>query len=194
MRYTAAYRGQLVVVEDIAHRSALGRLQAHRAEARLRACWSVPLIAKNGRVLGTFATYHDRPYRPHPLDFAVINRLASYMAIAIQRSQLHADLIAARDNAEAASQSKSQFLANMSHELRTPLNAILGFSEIIANQSFGPEAQPRYVEYANDIHDSGNLSALADQRRSRRRAGRGRNCINREACGIVTVIEEQSNT
>ncbi|MBC8242415.1 MAG: PAS domain S-box protein, partial [Alphaproteobacteria bacterium] len=40
--------------------------------------------------------------------------------------------------AEIANRSKSEFLANMSHELRTPLNAILGFSEIIAKETFGP--------------------------------------------------------
>ena len=31
----------------------------------------------------------------------------------------------------------------MSHELRTPLNAILGFSEIIAQECFGPVGNRR---------------------------------------------------
>jgi signal transduction histidine kinase len=43
----------------------------------------------------------------------------------------------------------------MSHELRTPLNAILGFSEILKHEMAGPLGQPRYREYATDIHDSG---------------------------------------
>jgi len=43
----------------------------------------------------------------------------------------------------------------MSHELRTPLNAILGFSEIIAQECFGPVGSQRYKEYAGDIHSSG---------------------------------------
>jgi two-component system cell cycle sensor histidine kinase PleC len=60
-----------------------------------------------------------------------------------------------RFEAETANASKTAFLANMSHELRTPLNAILGFSEIIAQECFGPAGSPRYKEYANDIHASG---------------------------------------
>jgi PAS domain S-box-containing protein len=61
------------------------------------------------------------------------------------------------DQAEFANRSKSEFLANMSHELRTPLNAIIGFSEIIKDQLFGPVGNKQYVEYAQDIHDSGGL-------------------------------------
>jgi len=60
--------------------------------------------------------------------------------------------LAASTEANAA---KSQFLANMSHELRTPLNAVIGFSEIIRDQSLGPQAMANYREYANDIHAAG---------------------------------------
>jgi two-component system, cell cycle sensor histidine kinase PleC len=57
--------------------------------------------------------------------------------------------------AEEASRAKGAFLANMSHELRTPLNAINGFSEILANELFGPLGKPEYVRYAGDILASG---------------------------------------
>ena len=63
----------------------------------------------------------------------------------------------AKEMAEDATLEKSNFLAIMSHELRTPLNAIIGFSEIIAKEILGPVGKPKYLEYAEDIHNSGGL-------------------------------------
>ncbi len=83
------------------------------------------------------------------------------LAARFAHEDLGKELAAARDEAvqkrveaESANRSKTAFLANMSHELRTPLNAIIGFSEIISSQALGPD-NPRYPEYAGDIHISG---------------------------------------
>jgi PAS domain S-box-containing protein len=76
-------------------------------------------------------------------------------------------LVAAKEEAEVASRSKTEFLANMSHELRTPLNAIIGFSQVMAEEVLGPLGSPRYGGYARDIaasaqHLLGIISDILD--------------------------------
>ena len=72
-------------------------------------------------------------------------------------------LIKAKEEAERGSRFKDQFLSTMSHELRTPLNAVLGFSDLLADERFGPlnERQKRYIAH---IHTGGRhlLSLIND--------------------------------
>jgi two-component system, cell cycle sensor histidine kinase PleC len=70
------------------------------------------------------------------------------------RKQAELALVAAKEEAELASRSKTEFLANMSHELRTPLNAIIGFSQVMADEVLGPLGSARYAGYARDIGSS----------------------------------------
>ncbi|MGD9649797.1 MAG: PAS domain-containing sensor histidine kinase [Dongiaceae bacterium] len=71
------------------------------------------------------------------------------------RKRAERDLRIAKEQAEIANRTKSIFLATVSHELRTPLNAVIGFSDVIRHEMFGPLGSPRYLDYAQDIHDSG---------------------------------------
>ncbi len=66
------------------------------------------------------------------------------------------ELTNARKEAERASNQKTEFLARISHEIRTPLNAIIGFSELMADEKFGPIGNDRYRDYLRDINRSGN--------------------------------------
>ena len=68
------------------------------------------------------------------------------------QKRLEADLIQAKDAADAANRAKSSFLANMSHELRTPLNGIMGFAQILETD---PDSKEKQKELANSIHRSG---------------------------------------
>ncbi len=54
-----------------------------------------------------------------------------YFSTEVIVNERTAQLLSAKNMAEASSQAKSRFISNISHELRTPLNGILGFTQIL---------------------------------------------------------------
>jgi len=84
---TAAYRRRPVVVEDIATDPLWDDYRQLALPFGLRACWSLPILAVDGTVYGTFALYYGQPRRPGPEQMALIERAASVAAIAILRQR-----------------------------------------------------------------------------------------------------------
>lgn len=92
--------------------------------------------------------------------------------------------------AELANKAKSEFLAAMSHDLRTPLNAIIGFSDMMRQKAFGPLGNPRYEEYAEDIHDSGaHLVSLINDVLDLSKVEAGKYILVEEPVNVAAVVD-----
>jgi PAS domain S-box-containing protein len=84
---TAAYRGEPVMVRDIATDPLWADYRDLALAHGLRACWSTPIRSSDGRVLGTFATYHREPRSPTAQDHNLIEQITHLASIAIERKQ-----------------------------------------------------------------------------------------------------------
>jgi PAS domain S-box-containing protein len=99
-------------------------------------------------------------------------------------------MMRAKEEAERASKFKDQFLSTMSHELRTPLNAVLGFSDLLADERYGPlnDRQQRYVGH---IHSGGkHLLRLISDILDLSKIEAGRMELTREQVTVASAFAE----
>jgi len=89
---TSAFTGERVIVEDIATHPYWHDYKELAESSGLAACWSQPILAPNGKVLGTFAIYHHQPNTPSEADITLIEQSANLASIAIERKQSEDDL------------------------------------------------------------------------------------------------------
>jgi len=109
----------------------------------------------------------------HHAIFDPSGELAEFQAVGrdiTRRKHMEQELHRAKEDAEAASRTKSTFLATMSHEMRTPLTTILGLSELLMAKSGLDMTQEksvtniqlageRLLELINDILDLSKIEA-----------------------------------
>jgi signal transduction histidine kinase/DNA-binding NarL/FixJ family response regulator len=82
---SAAFHNQTVIVADIATDHRWAAAKELPLGFGLRACWSVPVRDSTGRVLGTFAMYHQAGTAPRPRELGVVEAGAHLAGNAIER-------------------------------------------------------------------------------------------------------------
>ena len=84
---TAAYRKEPVFVSDIAQDPLWAEYRDLAVPHGLRACWSTPVLASDGLVLGTFAIYSREARNPTPQQQSIIEQITDLASIAIERKR-----------------------------------------------------------------------------------------------------------
>lgn len=102
---TAAYHGAAVYVSDIATDPLWADYKDFALPHGLRACWSIPILTRGRKVLGTFAMYHREPREPTVRDLLLVDLITQTATLVIDREQAKRALQAlfAEEEAEAAS-------------------------------------------------------------------------------------------
>ncbi|UOQ98569.1 ATP-binding protein [Hymenobacter sp. 5317J-9] len=109
------------------------------------------VLGLSGLVFGVVRAREGRLRRTQlVLERTVRERTAELRQQKAHIENINADLVVARDAAEASRRAKAQFLANMSHEIRTPMNAVIGLTNLL--QATRPNQEQR--EYLTAIESS----------------------------------------
>lgn len=89
---SAVCRDAPVFVSDIASDPLWADYRELAAEHELAACWSLPIHAPGGAILGTFAMYYREPRVPSDADLDIVAFVVQTVGLVLQLARAHAEL------------------------------------------------------------------------------------------------------
>ncbi|MFP4279731.1 MAG: diguanylate cyclase domain-containing protein, partial [Halochromatium sp.] len=122
---TAAALGERVFTEDIQVDPAWTPYRELAAQAGLRACWSEPVVAKDGEVLAAFAVYAREARTPSAWEIERIEGAASLAGLAIERARAREDLAWRTACRDAVHEIFRMFLTMNESDLDAAINVAL---------------------------------------------------------------------
>jgi signal transduction histidine kinase len=178
----AADLGELVVTADIVTDPRWSKAWRELAASHgLRTCYSAPIVACNGEILGSFGLYYRElrdPVPPNPQLLAGATHMAG-IAIEYKRNE---------EALKDADRRKNEFLAMLAHELRNPLapirNALrilrLGEADAETVRSFSAMIERQVDQMVRLVDDLLDVSRIS----------RGRIELRRELVELTSVVSQ----
>ncbi len=125
---TAAFEKTAVVARDIEHDPNWASHAHYALDEGIKACWSSPIFASNGDVVGTFACYYCEITDPSPEERALLSVLQGVATVVIERDRTDRRLVTTRNQLLA-----SQTLAKLGDWIYDPQHNQFRFSESAAS-------------------------------------------------------------
>ncbi|MFY0601864.1 MAG: response regulator [Cyclobacteriaceae bacterium] len=157
-----------IIIEDLKKESKMNRVLL-KSQNRLFAISIFAIFSLTGMLIIVFILYKKGQSKKRELE------------VKIQERNL------ARQEAEVASQAKSQFLTNMSHEIRTPLNAIIGYTDQVLEASLEESVR----DYMKIVSQSSHvLLGLVNEILDISKLESGKLELNIESTDLVKLCEQ----
>ena len=151
----AAASGKIIITPDISADRKWDGLAQLPLELGLQAAWTMPINARDGRVLGTFGTYFRERREPTALERQVVEILARTAALAIERKQDEDELRRSHKELEIRVRERTEDLQKANEALQTQIQerrqAEEARIEVLHQLVNAQEEERRRI--ARDIHD-----------------------------------------
>ncbi len=140
--------------KDIVNEAVTALLQSHALRSRAQSSIHAEVFHKNRHTGSLIMVNFKDTQAFSESDHRLLQAIADYIALAIERTQLTKEAEEVRALQEA-DRLRSQFISSVSHELRTPLTLIKGYSTSLLRQdvSWGKKAQQEFLQIIDDKTD-----------------------------------------
>ena len=174
-----------IIVEDLESDPVFAPHLAAALSAGCRAVCSTPLLTVGGELIGTIATYFDRPHRPSDRETRLVELYGRQAAEFIEYARHYRQI-------REGDRRKDEFLAMLAHELRNPLAPILNAIHYMRAETVDLSA----VEQARDIAERQvrHLARLVDDLLDVSRISSGKIQLRKESIELADVVNRAVET
>ncbi len=175
----AVERGGPVIIEDIASDPAAAGWAEAATLGGYRACFSVPLVSRNGDLLGAVTTFFRDPHRPTDRQLRMVEQYVGQAADSIDNARRH---LAVRESERR----KEEFLATLAHELRNPLAAIQNCGHLLSPDALD-EAMLGEVR-GMIVRQARLMARLVEDLLDATRISRGTIAVRKEPVNLAEIV------
>jgi signal transduction histidine kinase/PAS domain-containing protein len=169
---TAAFRKQRVIVTDVETDPLWERYRDAARPFGLRACWSQPIYATDGEVLGTVALYYQKPRAPVPSELEAIEGCARVARIVLERHRDEAVRRRLVDELRETVRLNELMVGIVGHDLRNPLQAIITAAAMAGKVADDPHRLRLLERVQSSAGRMGRMiGQILDLTRARQRGG-----------------------